>query len=364
MSPHAKPASPRLLALATALPRHRLAQAEVAGLARRLFENPDGSPSEELEYLLPIFENAGIGTRHSCVPLEWYLEPVGWKARNDLYLENALELIERAAVDGLERAGLGAQQVDAVVSVSTTGLATPSLEARLMDRLPFRPDVERLPVFGLGCAGGVLGLARAAALARASPGSRVLLLVVELCGLTFRAGDRSRANIVATALFGDGAAAALITASDPEEPAHPRQPRVTHWGEHRWPDSLEVMGWRVEDDGFGVLFSKDIPSLIRERYAGALDRFLTRHGLRLDDFDGYVCHPGGAKVIDALEAVLGVAPGAMTHARRVLRDHGNMSAPTVLFVLERVLAERPRGRFLVSSLGPGFSAGFAVLETA
>ena len=349
--------SPRLLSLATAVPPYRLAQGDVAAIARRIF----GGPASEIEYMLPIFENAGIGQRYSCVPLDWYLEPVGWQERNQLYLENALDLIATAATDCLGRAGLDAAEVDTLLCVSTTGLSTPSLDARLMDRLPFRPDVERLPVFGLGCAGGTLGLARAAALAQARPGSRVLLLVVELCGLTFRPGDQSRANIVATALFGDGAAAALVTAV-PDDDGPSRSPSLVAWGEHRWPGSQDVMGWRIERDGFGVLFSKDIPSLIRADFMAALDGFLARCGSDRASFSGYVCHPGGEKVVSAFEEVLGLEPGALAHARAVLRDHGNMSAASVLFVLERVLAERPRGRHLMTSLGPGFTAAFAVMD--
>lgn len=348
------PHSPRLISLATAVPPYTLAQADVAAIARHIFDGPNS----EIEYLLPIFENAGIGTRYSCVPLEWYLEPVGWKARNALYLDSALDLIERVTRDCLEQAGVPADQVDAIVCVSTTGLSTPSLDARLMDRLAFREDVQRLPVFGLGCGGGVIGLARAAALAKAAPGSRVLLIVVELCGLTFRPADHSRSNIVATALFGDGAAAVLLSA-DPEA----RAPEVSLWGEHRWPDSLDVMGWRMEDDGFGVLFSRDIPTLIRERFAEATDRFLARHELTRADLAGYVCHPGGAKVVAALEEVLDLEPGALVRAREVLHDYGNMSAASVLFVLQKVLADQPHGRLLVSSLGPGFSAAFLVLDT-
>ncbi len=342
---------PRILSLATAVPNHVLDQADVARIARRIFDG------DNIDYMLPIFDNAGIHRRYSCVPLDWYLEPVGWKERNALYLDNALALIERVTRDCLARAGVTAAEVDSVVCVSTTGLATPSLDARLMDRLPFRPDLQRLPVFGLGCAGGALGLARAAALAKAAPGSRVLLLVVELCGLTFRPSDLSKSNIVATALFGDGAAAVLVT----DDPAASGS-EIHAWGEHRWPDSLDVMGWRVEDDGFGVLFSRDIPTLIRERFGPALDGFLEAQGLTRAALAGHVCHPGGAKVVAALEEVLGLAPGAMAAARAVLREHGNMSAPSVLFVLERALAEGARGRLLLSSLGPGFSAAFLVLE--
>jgi alkylresorcinol/alkylpyrone synthase len=235
-----------------------------------------------------------------------------------------------------------------------------------MAELPFRRDVQRLPIFGLGCAGGVLGLARAAAMARAAPGSMVLLLVVELCGLTFRNSDLGKSNIIATALFGDGAAAALITCD--RDTARSQQlgsqpgPELAGWGEHTWPDSLDVMGWRVEEDGFGVQFSRAIPAIVRERYGAAVDEFLARQGLGRDDLDGTLCHPGGAKVLEALEAVFDLAPGAMTDARAVLRDYGNMSAATVLFVLARALERGLHGRHLVSSLGPGFTAGFLLLE--
>jgi alkylresorcinol/alkylpyrone synthase len=240
--------------------------------------------------------------------------------------------------------------------VSTTGIATPSLDARLMELLPFRRDLQRLPVFGLGCAGGVTGLARAAALARATPGSKVLLLVVELCGLTFRAQDLTKSNIIATALFGDGAAAALLSTAGSGA-------RVEGWGEHTWPQSLDVMGWEIKDDGLGVLFSRDIPTLVRDELRGATDRFLARHNLNRLDLAGYVCHPGGAKVLDALEDAFELPRGALAHARATLRDYGNMSAVTVLFVLERLLPARPRaGRYLMSALGPGFTASFALLE--
>ena len=345
----------RLQALATAVPPYKLDQHDVASLARRLFARR----GREIERLLPVFANAGIESRYSCVPLDWYLESVDWQARNQLYLDNALALTEEAATRCLEQAGLDADAVDSIVAVSTTGLATPSLDARLMERMPFRRDLQRLPVFGLGCAGGALGLARAAALARGQPGSKVLLLVVELCGLTFRSGDLSNANIVATALFGDGAAAALITSDESDAPA-----AITSWGEHTWPRSLGVMGWRIEDDGFGVLFSQDIPSIVRRQLGAAVDTFLGKEGLGRADLDGVICHPGGTKVLTALEEVFDLPDGGLDEARAVLRDYGNMSAATLLFVLERVLRKGLSGRQLLSALGPGFTAGFALLEAA
>jgi alkylresorcinol/alkylpyrone synthase len=344
----------RLVSLATAVPPFVLRQEEVRAEAQVLFRER----GDRISRMLPVYDNAGVETRYSCVPLEWYRSTGGWKNRNALFIEHAVELLRRAARDCLTRAQVPAERVDTIVAVSTSGIAAPSLDARVMAALPFRADVQRLPIFGLGCAGGVLGLARAAAMARAAPGSMVLLLVVELCGLTFRDADVGKSNIIATALFGDGAAAALVTC-DRDTPG----PELVGWGEHTWPDTLDVMGWRVEEDGFGVLFSRAIPSIVRDRYGAAVDGFLARQGLSRKDLDGTLCHPGGAKVLDALEAVFDLAPGAMTDARAVLREYGNMSAATVLFVVERALARGLRGRHLVSSLGPGFTAGFLLLET-
>lgn len=347
------PGPARLISLATAVPPHVLRKQEVMAEARALFHERAG----EIARLMPVYDNAGIATRYSCVPLDWYRRANGWRDRNALFVEHAVALLQRAAQDCLARAGVPAERVDSIVAVSTSGIATPSLDARLLEALPFRRDVQRLPIFGLGCAGGVLGLARAAALARAAPGSRVLFLVAELCGLTFRSSDLSKSNIIATALFGDGVAAALVTCDRDAQ-----GPELAGWGEYTWPDSLDVMGWRIEEDGFGVLFSRDIPTIVRGRYGQAVDAFLAKQGLGRKDLDGTLCHPGGAKVLDALEAVFGLAPGAMVDARAVLRDYGNMSGATVLFVIERALKRGLRGRYLASSLGPGFTAGFLLLE--
>ena len=252
-------------------------------------------------------------------------------------------------------AGVGGGGAGAVVAVSSSGSATPSLDDLVMERLELGRETVRLPVFGLGCAGGVIGLARAAELAQAKPGRRVLFLVAELCGLTFRAKDASKSNIIATVLFGDGAAAALISTSG-------EGPEILHPGEHTWPGTLDVMGWKIEEDGFGVLFSQDIPSLVTRELPSVLDAYLDRHGMALDDFEDFICHPGGAKVIAALERVFQVPDGGLGHARGGLRDYGNMSAATVMFVLERVLAEGKSGRYLMSALGPGFSVGFLTLK--
>src|ERR1700761_8088473 len=279
--------APRLVSLATATPEVTIGQAEVTDRAAQHF----AAHPEMFEWVAPIYRNAGIETRSSCVPTEWYLENHSFTERNDLFLEHAVDLLAEAAGQALDQAGLEPGQIDLIVTVCTTGIATPSLDARLMRRMAFRSNVERLPVFGLGCAGGVLGLPRAAARASAKPSSRVLLLVVELCGLTFRHRDRSKSNLVATALFGDGAAAAVVSCRE----EYADKPRLGPWGEHTWPDSLDVMGWDVADDGLKVVFSRDIPALVREALRGVVDAFLARNGASLNDIAGFVCHPGGAK---------------------------------------------------------------------
>jgi alkylresorcinol/alkylpyrone synthase len=344
----------RLRSLSTAAPQHVLRQDAVTALAGRLFEAAD---PDLIHRMLPVYENAGIQTRYSCVPPDWYQHRHGWADKNALYLDHAVTLLARAAADAIAAAGLASRDIDAIIAVSTTGIAVPSLDARLIDRLGLRRDVERLPIFGLGCAGGVMGLARAAARVRAGDVANVLLVVVELCGLTFRRADHSKSNIIATALFGDGAAAAVVSSGGDG-------PAVAHWGEHTWPDTLDIMGWSVEDDGLGVMFSRDIPALTRTAFRDVLHDYLDRHGLRVGDIDHFVCHPGGAKVLDALEEVFGVAAGGLDRSRAVLNDYGNMSAATVLFVLRRVLDDGGRGRLLLSTLGPGFTAAFLTLEAA
>jgi alkylresorcinol/alkylpyrone synthase len=343
---------PRLLAVSTAVPPHLLRQADV----RQRVQAVLGPRSRDIERLMPVFENSGIDRRYSCLPMDWYEQPHGWTDRNTVYLECATALLEQVARDCLAQAKLRPEDIDSIVTVSTTGIATPSLDAVLVDRLGLRRNVQRLPIFGLGCAGGVLGLARAASLARAQPESRVLFLVVELCSLSCRKDDLSASNIVAIALFGDGAAGAILSCRG-------EGPRIGATGEHTWPASLDVMGWEVVEDGLRAIFSRSIPSLVQEEMRGAAAAFLMRAGLAFADVEAYVCHPGGAKVITALEEAFALAEGSLVEARRVLADYGNMSAATVLFVLRNLLQQGVRKRMLMTALGPGFSAGFAMIDS-
>jgi alkylresorcinol/alkylpyrone synthase len=245
-----------------------------------------------------------------------------------------------------------------VVTVSSTGIATPSLEARAAARVGLRVDVERVPVFGLGCAGGVSGFSIAARLAQSRPGSVVLLVAVEVCTLSFRLDELTKANIVATALFGDGAAACVLRASEAGIASFEMS------GQHTWPDTLDIMGWNVDPQGFGVIFDRAIPPFAEEHIAKAIAGILERAGLRLVDVDRFACHPGGAKVITALERALSLGQGALDHERTVLEDYGNMSAPTALFVLERLIQAGLPSRTLLSSMGPGFTVSSVSLQRA
>jgi alkylresorcinol/alkylpyrone synthase len=341
--------NPRLIALQTAVPPHPVDQSYAARRAALLFE-----AHPEVLRLLSVFGNTGIETRYSCVPIDWYIEPHGWKERTDLYLTHSVDLLEQVTLACLAEAHLDRNDIDAVVVASTTGIATPSLDALLIERMGLRRDIMRLPIFGFGCAGGVFGLARAADLARATPGARVLFLVVELCALTFRKDDLSKSNIVAAALFGDGAAGAIVSALG-------NGPEFGASGSHTWPNSLDIMGWEVEEDGLKARFAQSIPSLVASDFRTVANGFLKKNDIPLNSIEGFACHPGGAKVLDALEDAVDLPRGALEDSRAILRDYGNMSAVTALFVLHRMRARGVTGRTLMSALGPGFSAAFLML---
>lgn len=343
-----------LLSLATASPPFEMPQRDVADAARLLFQ--DRFP--QFERMAGVFDTAGIRTRQSVRPIEWYLEPRGWPERTEAYLQGAVDLFAAAAEAALGEAGLKGDDVDVIVTVSSTGIATPSLEARAMARLGFRPDAARVPVFGLGCAGGSTGLALAGRLARAEPGAVVLFVAVELCTLAFRLDDLSKADIVATALFGDGAAACVLRCGEGGF-AH-----MEAAAEHTWPGTLDIMGWRVDPQGLGVIFARAIPPFARARLRPAMIGMLASRGIELDDVDRFICHPGGMKVIDALEASLSLGQGRLDHERAVLADHGNMSAPTVLYVLDRARRAGLPKLSVLTALGPGFTASTVMLSAA
>jgi alkylresorcinol/alkylpyrone synthase len=350
------PHSSVLLSVAHALPPHRLLQTEAAEAARGMFAHRYAA----FERMAPVFTTSGIESRYTVKPLDWYFTSLGWPERNAAYLEGAQELFVEAATRALAAAGVPASEVDTIVTISSTGVATPSLEARVAGRMGFRADVERVPVFGLGCAGGVSGLALASRLAAGRPGATVLLVAIEICTAAFRMDQLTPANMVATALFGDGAAACVVRAGSDEEGLA----RIEGAGEHLWPDTLDIMGWKVDPTGLGVIFDRSIPPFAEKEVGRAVENILSRIGVARDSVDRFACHPGGAKVITALEATLGLAQGTLDHEREVLRQYGNMSAPTVLFVLERLMGAGLPQRTVLTALGPGFTCSCLSLGRA
>lgn len=349
---------PALESLGLAVPGPAVLQADVRAKAEEVLL----ALAPELADKMTVFDTTGIRKRHFARPLDWYLETRGWGERSAVYAEAGLDLLEEASRQALGRAGLRASDVDALVLVSTTGISTPSLDARLVDRMGFRPDVLRVPVWGLGCAGGVAGLNLAADLVRASPDKRCLLLTLELCSLAFNLGDLSVRAFVATTLFSDGAAAAVVR-GDAAEPAGagPGLGRFRRGATHQWPRSQDVMGWDVLDEGLRVVFSRRIPAIVAKELGPVVEAYLKREACSPDR---HVFHPGGTKVLEAYEDALGLRPRQLDTARDALREYGNMSSPTVLFALEASLREplRPGETALLAALGPGFTAALGILE--
>jgi alkylresorcinol/alkylpyrone synthase len=378
---HAKPArrtktprrrrAPRLIATGTALPPHRIAQEDAKDFAAALFSTALGP---EQRRLLEVFDRSGLESRQVCMPLDWYGARHDFAESNALYVEHGLALACEAARRALANAGLAPADVDHVLFVSSTGIATPSLDARMANQLGFREDVRRTPIWGLGCAGGAAGLSRTRDFALADPRARVLLVALELCSLTFQHGDLDRRNLVAASLFSDGAAAAVVVGADAPTQSNGTPGGVATRGASLellasgstlWRDSLDVMGWTVDQHGLHVVFSRDIPTIVRDWVRPSLDRFLAGLGLDLDAIQHVIAHPGGPKVLGAYAETLGVPPETFRHARDVLRTCGNMSSPTCLFVLERTLASgdlAPGDLGVVAALGPGFSSEYVLVR--
>jgi alkylresorcinol/alkylpyrone synthase len=343
-----------ILAVATANPQYKVDQREALEGAKAVFPH--------LVRMESLYTNTGIENRYSCVPPDWCKKPHTWEERTATYQRNALDLLEQVATKAVGDAGLDVSDIDMIVVNTITGLAIPSLDAKLMNRIAFRPTVERLPIFGFGCGGGVGGLARAARLARGCPGSNILFLTVDLCSLCARPNDPSVAMFVSAALFGDGAAGIVLRAErrDDESSAQ-RHPRLHASGEHCWKNTEHIMGWDIKGDGFGVVLSPELPALMRKGLRPALDEFLERNDLNLADFVGFLLHPGGRKVLETAEDLLQIDRDRVAHSWAVLRDYGNMSSATSMFVLERAIRSGDRGPHLLAAFGPGFSAYFIAL---
>lgn len=346
---------PRIAAVATASPPYQLRQCEAREMARLFF-----APAiRDIDRYLGVFENAAIDTRALAVPPTWFREPHGWGECNDRWIEVACDLGAEATHRCIRDAGLEPGDIDHLIFVSTTGLAAPSIDARIMAKLGMRPHARRTPIWGLGCAGGAVGLSRAAEYVRAYPDQRALLVCVELCSLTFRFDDRSVRNLVAASLFADGAAAVLVAGDALSGPG----PAIVDSESTLFPDSLDLMGWDIDDGGMRVVFGARIPRVVTEHFRPLAEGFLGRHGLTMECIDHHIAHPGGAKVLTAYEAAGGLHPTALAPSRTTLRQCGNMSSATVLYVLKRFLDRgiAPGEHGLLTVFGPGFSSEMVLL---
>ncbi|MHB1685023.1 MAG: type III polyketide synthase [Bacilli bacterium] len=354
---------PVIASVASAIPDHVVTQEEARDLAKQLFSGH----FRDIDRLLQIFSTSAIEKRHFCVPPSWFAKSRSLREKNDRYLIAAEQLGREAAEKALTAAALSPQDIDAILFVSSTGIATPSLDVKLIQALGMRRDVARMPLFGLGCAGGASGLARAAEWAKAHPTGAVLLVAVELCGLTFVHGDHSKSNLIGTALFADGAAACVVVGDERRSPEDKpfAGPSIIGNMSYVWPDMQDVMGWDVRDEGLSVVFSRDIPSIVEREIAGQLSALLRKYDIAREQLVAFVAHPGGMKVLRAYETALQLPESWLELARDVLQNFGNMSSPTVLFVLERLLQSAPdSGYAAVAALGPGFSCEQVLLQFA
>lgn len=351
---------PKVISVGEAIPDCRITQEETMEFARQLFSES----FQDIERLLKVFHNGQIESRYFVKELDWFREDHTFAEKNDAFLEAAVKLGTESIENCLSSPHLGraveAEEIDAIFTICTSGLATPSLEARIMNILPFSKRTKRIPIWGLGCAGGASGLSRAYEYCRAFPEAKVLVMAVELCSLTFQKDDVSKSNLIGTSLFADGAACALIAGDSADRTLlqDKAYPSILGTQSALMEDSLDVMGWDIKDNGLYVVFSKSIPSLVEQWLKPNVEEFLEEHGLTGSEISHFIAHPGGKKVIQAYERALDLKPGLTDESLDVLRRHGNMSSATVLYVLRRFLEKEIRaGEFgLVAALGPGFSS--------
>ena len=353
----------QIVSVARALPEHAYDQARIRDLLAELWRD-DPEASARLD---AIHSHVQVKRRHFVLTPDEMRALRGFGDANDAWVRAAERLGERALRGALDRAGLAPSDVDALFFVSVTGVACPSIDARLVNRMGLPSRVKRVPIFGLGCVGGAAGIARAADYVRAFPGHVAALLSVELCSLTFQRDDPSVANLVATGLFGDGATAAVVVGAErvARMNGHARGPTVLATRSSFYPGTEDVMGWEVSERGFGVLLSVEVPEVVRKYLRRDVDAFLAENGLALSDVRSWVSHPGGPKVMSAMQEALELPRDALELSWRSLRETGNLSSSSVLLVLEDTMAERrpaPGSLGLLLAMGPGFCSELVLLR--
>jgi alkylresorcinol/alkylpyrone synthase len=346
-----------IAAVGSSLPAHYYPQEELLEAFRRHW----AKRHYNLDRLEDLHRNVLVGGRHLALPIEEYEHLETWGQANDAWIRVAQEVGERAIRDGLRKAELDTDDIDALITVTVTGVATPSIDARLANRLRLPSRVKRVPIFGLGCVAGTAGVARAADYVRAYPDHVAVLLSVELCSLTLQREDLSIPNLIASGLFGDGAAAAIVVGNRRETAG----PRIVDSRSVFYPDSEEVMGWQITEEGFRIVLSADVPKVVHRHVREDVDSFLSDHGLGRKDVSVWVSHPGGPKVLEAMQAALDLPDEALDSAWRSLREVGNLSSTSVLLVLQDIMesgAPEPGSYGLMLAMGPGFCSELVLLR--
>jgi alkylresorcinol/alkylpyrone synthase len=330
-------------------------QQKVKQHAKELF-----APSfPQVERMLSAFDNTEIITRNFCKPLEYYADLHSFQDQNAEYIRLSLEYSVKAIEACIAIAQINKADITDIIFLSTTGLSTPSLDALIINEMKLNRNIGRIPIFGLGCAGGVAGFSKASALAKANPDAVVLLVAVELCSLTFLRNDYSKSNFIGSSLFSDGVAACIITGDNHIN----NDIRFLGAQSNLYYDTLDVMGWQFLNEGFKVLFSQDIPTIISQNVLGDITSFLKKHQLTLADIKNFIFHPGGKKVLTAYKEALSVEGDFLEKTREVMNDNGNMSSPTVLYVLEKFFSQGfENGYGLMMAMGPGFSSEMILLQ--
>jgi alkylresorcinol/alkylpyrone synthase len=359
---------PTIISIAEAIPTFTLEQKEAMNFARELFSDS----FKDIERLLKAFQNGQIEKRHFVKDIQWFKKDRTFEEKNNAYIEAAVrygtEAIEKCLKnESFLKKEVPVEEIDAIFLISSTGLATPSIEARIMNKLPFSTHTKRIPIWGLGCAGGASGLARANEYCLAFPTAKVLVLAIELCSLTFQRNDRSKSNLIGTSLFADGISCALICGDKVDLGTlrrRPSSPAILGSQSTLMPDSLDVMGWEVKNEGLYVIFSRDIPQIVEEWFSPNVNKFIKSNVLSIDEIEYFVAHPGGKKVLDAYVSALGLPFTMVQPSLEVLRQYGNMSSVTIMFVLKMHMEmDINRGAYgLGASLGPGFSSELLLLR--
>jgi len=345
-----------IVATATAVPEHTISREDVKLYLGRVFDIPE----RRLEAMMSIVDNAQVHSRQMIFPLDYTIQSRSLEKTNQEYMQHAIELGRRAAEECLQRAGMTPQDIDMIITVSCTGFMIPSLDAHLINLMGFRSDVRRMPFTELGCAAGAMALGRASDYLQSRADGNVLIIAVELPSLTFQRKDISQANLISSILFGDGAAAVIVSGKKSAS-----GPRILVSETYTFPDSLGAMGFDLKDSGFHILLSKDVPEMIGERIEGLVDGFLSRHGVTRDQIRGWILHPGGSRLLGNVEKALGLSKCDTQPSWDVLGNVGNLSSATVLFILQEWMEKRPLKKgdiAMAAAFGPGFSAEFLLLQ--